>query len=321
MEPRKDESLEFTGPISQVFFMLLILILTGLGGYTIYPKLAPVFIANLYLNGFIFIVFLFGVIACFWQVIQLISAVSWIKKVAQNETESVSNRTPRLLASLAAILNAGGYKMKVTSASARTILDSIATRMDESRDITRYVINLLIFLGLLGTFYGLAITVPGVVDTIRSLNPKEGESGVEVFAKLMDGLESQLAGMGIAFSSSLIGLAGSLIVGLLELFAGHGQNRFYRQMEEWLSSVTKFSFASSEGDSLSEVNSELVPILKVILEQNAKFDEERTDKMVRTVLRLIERIDQSDDVGSALKRVAQSQEELLDWLKYDNGQK
>ena len=147
-ESRKDQSLDFTGPISQTFFMLSILIITGFGGYAIYPQLAPVFLANLYLNGFIFIVFLFGVIACFWQVTQLMSSVSWIKKVAQNENESISNRTPRLLASLAAVLNAGGYKMKVTSASARTILDSIATRMDESRDITRYVINLLIFLGL-----------------------------------------------------------------------------------------------------------------------------------------------------------------------------
>lgn len=331
--PGEDKSLDFTGPMRQVLFMLCVLVLTGLGGYAIYPQLASVVSANLYLNGLIFIVFLFGVIACFWQVTQLMSSVSWIKKVAQNQPESISSRTPRLLASLAAVLNAGGYKMKVTSTSARTILDSVATRMDESRDITRYVINLLIFLGLLGTFYGLAITIPGVVDTIRSLNPQEGESGVEVFAKLMDGLESQLAGMGTAFSSSLLGLAGSLVVGLLELFAGHGQNRFYRQMEEWLSSVTKFSFAGNEGEVIPQVNSDLVPILNHIIEQNARFDDfldnlensrkqndERADKMVETVLRLIERIDQSDDVGSALKRVAQSQENLLDQLSYDKEQ-
>ena len=198
---KKDESLDFTGPFRQVIFMISVLILTGMGGYIIFPQLAPVFLANLYLNGLIFVVFLFGVIACFWQVTQLMSSISWLKRVAKNEPDVSYSRTPRLLASLVAVLNAGGYKMKVTSASARTILDSIATRMDESRDITRYVINLLIFLGLLGTFYGLAITIPGVVDTIRTLNPKEGESGVEVFAKLMDGLENQLAGMGTAFSS------------------------------------------------------------------------------------------------------------------------
>jgi hypothetical protein len=121
-----------------------------------------------------------------------------------------------------------------------------------------------------------------------------------------------------------LGLAGSLVVGLLELFAGHGQNRFYREMEEWLSSVTKFSFASSDGDTMPPVTSELVPILNHILEQNARFDEfldqlensrkendQRADKMVETVLRLVERIDQSDDIGSALKRVAQGQEDLV----------
>jgi hypothetical protein len=319
--------LGFTQPIRQIGFMALVLGLAVIGAYFILPNLAPVFFANLYLNGFIFIVFLSGVVACFWQLAQLTSSVRWIEKIAEmsemsGEIEPI--RTPRLLASLEAVLNAGGFKMKVTSGSARIILDSIAIRMDESRDITRYIINLLIFLGLLGTFYGLAITIPGVVDTIRTLNPQEGESGVESFGKLMNGLETQLAGMGTAFSSSLLGLAGSLVVGLLELFAGHGQNRFYREMEEWLSSVTKFSFASSDGDAMPPVTSELVPILNHILEQNGRFgdfldqlensrkeNDQRADKMVETVLRLVERIDQSDDIGSALKRVAQGQEDLV----------
>ena len=119
-----------------------------------------------------------------------------------------------------------GKKSKtiLTSSSLNSILDSVATRLNEARDLTRYVINLLIFLGLLGTFYGLAITVPEVVNTIKSLVPKEGQTGIEVFDNLMAGLEGQLGGMGTAFASSLLGLAGSLVVGLLELFANHGQN-------------------------------------------------------------------------------------------------
>ena len=127
--------------------------------------------------------------------------------------------------------------------------------MDEARDNSRYLSNLLIFLGLLGTFYGLAITVPAVVETIRSLAPSEGESGIAVFGRLMDGLERQLAGMGTAFSSSLLGLAGSLVVGLLDLFAGQAQNRFYRQLEEWLSGITRVGFgqviSESEGTEQS----------------------------------------------------------------------
>jgi hypothetical protein len=106
----------------------------------------------------------------------------------------------------------------------------------------------LIFLGLLGTFYGLATTIPAVVETIRSLQPGSGETGIEVFGRLMDGLEDQLGGMGTAFASSLLGLSGSLVVGLLELFAGHGQNRFYREMEEWLSTITRVGFSSGEGE-------------------------------------------------------------------------
>ncbi len=111
----------------------------------------------------------------------------------------------------------------------------------------------MIFLGLLGTFYGLATTVPALVDTIKSLAPKEGEGGVVVFSRLMTGLEKQLGGMGTAFSSSLLGLAGSLVVGLLEIFAGHGQNRFYRELEEWLSSITKLGFSSGEMGELEAV--------------------------------------------------------------------
>mgnify|MGYP007000383185 len=134
----------------------------------------------------------------------------------------------------------------------RSILDSVATRLDEARDITRYIINLLIFLGLLGTFYGLATTVPAVVETIRTLAPKEGQSAIEVFDKLMSGLENQLGGMGTAFASSLLGLAGSLVVGLLELFSGHGQNRFYMELEEWISSFTRVSVFSAPDESSQE---------------------------------------------------------------------
>ena len=125
--------------------------------------------------------------------------------------------------------------------------------MDESRDITRYISNLLIFLGLLGTFFGLAVTVPAVVETIRSLAPSEGEGGIEVFSRLMAGLEEQLGGMGTAFSSSLLGLAGSLVVGLLDLFAGHGQNGFYRELEEWLSRNTSVGLVQGEADSDPEL--------------------------------------------------------------------
>jgi hypothetical protein len=149
---------------------------------------------------------------------------------------------------MAPILREGRVKKRLAASTTRSILDSIAVRLDEARDITRYIANLLIFLGLLGTFWGLAQTVPAVVDTIRSLAPEGGDvSDAGVFERLMLGLEDQLGGMGTAFASSLLGLAGSLVVGLLELFAGHGQNRFYRELEEWLTSFTRLGLVS-EGE-------------------------------------------------------------------------
>ena len=239
----------FTQPYRQILTMLIVLALVGAGAYVAYPQVAPVFLANPWLNGFIGFVFVIGVLACFWQVFQLVSSVSWIEGFASDRPGHQFTKAPRLLASLAALLRKAGARTQLGASSSRTILDSVATRIDEARDITRYIVNLLIFLGLLGTFYGLATTVPAVVDTIRSLAPQEGDTGVAVFERLMSGLEAQLGGMGVAFASSLLGLAGSLVVGLLELFASHGQNRFYRELEEWLSTITRLGFAGDEGGS------------------------------------------------------------------------
>jgi hypothetical protein len=207
-----------------------------------------IFLSNPWLNGVILGVFVLGVLTCFWQVAQLVNSAIWIERFATDRPGHEAT-APRLLAPLAALLRARGARMQISSSSTRSILDSVATRIEEERDITRYIVNLLIFLGLLGTFYGLATTVPAVVETIRSLEPQEGDAGVDVFGRLMTGLEKQLGGMGTAFSSSLLGLAGSLVVGLLELFAGHGQNRFYRELEEWLSSITRLGFSSGDADA------------------------------------------------------------------------
>jgi len=226
---------QFSQPIRQIVMMLIVLGLVIAGSWLIYPAVAPVFLASPYLNGFIFFVFVVGVAACFWQVFTLVASVSWIENFVVDRPGHEFTKAPRLLASLAALLSQRRARRALTASSSQSILDSVGTRVEEQRDLTRYLINLLIFLGLLGTFYGLATVVPAVVDTIRSLAPQEGQSAIEVFDNLMSGLEEQLSGMGTAFASSLLGLAGSLVVGLLELFASHAQNRFYRDLEEWLS--------------------------------------------------------------------------------------
>ncbi|PTX57008.1 hypothetical protein C8N43_1673 [Litoreibacter ponti] len=319
---------QFTQPVRQIVLMLIILGLVVFGAYLIYPAVAPVFLASPFLNGVIMAVFVFGVLACFWQVLQLISSVSWIESYTSERADHDEFRAPRLLASLAALLRSRGARMQISSGSARTILDSVATRMDEARDITRYIVNLLIFLGLLGTFYGLATTIPGVVDTIRSLNVEEGESGAQVFGQLMDGLEDQLAGMGTAFASSLLGLAGSLVVGLLELFAGHGQNRFYREMEEWLSTITRVGFSSGDGEGGGAFDQGVVAtVLDHMVEQIDSLQGlfmqgevaragtgEKLDALTDSVQQLTGRLDTTLDPTDALNRVADGQELLLEQL-------
>ncbi|MFV0302862.1 MAG: hypothetical protein ACK5IP_18675 [Paracoccus sp. (in: a-proteobacteria)] len=258
---------QFAQPVRQIFLMLAVLVLVAAGAWFAYGRILPIFAANRFLNGLILGVFILGVLACFWQVAQLVQSVSWIERFAASRREALAagrslapaettiqpSDAPRLLAPLAALLgNRDATGGVISTGASRSILDSVATRIDEARDITRYLANLLIFLGLLGTFYGLATTVPAVVETIRALAPQEGETGVEVFAKLMGGLEAQLGGMAVAFSSSLLGLAGSLVVGLLELFVTHGQNRFFRELEEWMSGFTRISLAGSEGDAIDQ---------------------------------------------------------------------
>ncbi|MFT3690280.1 biopolymer transporter ExbB [Paenirhodobacter sp.] len=256
--PVRQPEPHFSQPVRQIVMMLIVLALVVVGGVLAYAPIYSIFHINPWLNGTIFAVFVLGVLACFWQVVQLIRAVTWIESFASDRPGRPQYRAPVLLAPLAALLGARGGRRTIATSSGRSILESVATRIDEGRDFTRYVTSLLIFLGLLGTFYGLATTVPGVVDTIRALAPKNGESAADVFSNLMTGLESQLGGMGTAFSSSLIGLAGSLVVGLLELFATHGQNRFYRELEEWISSISRLSFASGEGEGEGSIVAEIL---------------------------------------------------------------
>ena len=251
VKSEQEVELHFSQPIRQVLLMLSVLALTSAGTVVAAPRVLAVFTANLWLNGFILFVFFVGVISCFVQVVQLIKSVRWIEEFV-NKPDKGSAKAPQLLAPLATLLRSRGASIQISASSSQSILESVSTRVEEAREITRYIVNLLIFLGLLGTFYGLATTVPALVETIRSLAPQEGETGFEVFTRLMSGLEGQLSGMGVAFASSLLGLAGSLVVGLLELFAGQAQNRFYRELEEWLSAITSFNVTVDEGNSSTD---------------------------------------------------------------------
>ena len=316
--------LRFSQPIRQVLLMLSVLVLTSLGTVVAAPRVMAVFTANLWLNGFILFVFFVGLISCFVQVVQLIKSVRWIEEFV-NKTDKGAVKAPQLLAPLAALLRSRGTSIQISSSSSQSILESVSTRVEEAREITRYIVNLLIFLGLLGTFYGLATTVPALVETIRSLAPQEGETGFEVFTRLMSGLEGQLSGMGVAFASSLLGLAGSLVVGLLELFAGQAQNRFYRELEEWLSTITTFNLTVDDRNSSAE-NIALMGIFERLGDQLQLMEQILNKDQTAKVLtnhdladmqdKFIKNIEENrSNTNVLLESFNQSQKQIVDFLK------
>ncbi|MEX0406146.1 MotA/TolQ/ExbB proton channel family protein [Aquibium sp. LZ166] len=218
----------------QVFLlsMLIFLAIAGFVAAILYRQISTAFATNPGLNGLILGVLAVGILLAFNQVIRLFREVRWVNSFRAGQ----DTRNPVLLAPMKALLSRSSATALSTN-SMRSILDSIATRLDESRDISRYLIGLLVFLGLLGTFWGLLQTIGSIGSTIQSLDPGSGDTN-DILNSLKSGLSAPLAGMGTAFSSSLFGLAGSLVLGFLDLQAGRAQNRFYTELENWLSSVT-----------------------------------------------------------------------------------
>jgi hypothetical protein len=215
--------------------MLVFLILCGLIVVVLHQQIWVAFTANPPLNALIIGVLLIGIALSFRQVIRLIPEVAWVNGFRLADPGIAIERQPVLLAPMAAILGDRVGRMSMSSQTMRSILDSIAMRLDEARDISRYMTGLLIFLGLLGTFWGLIETVSSVGGVISNL--KVGGDAVAVFDTLREGLAAPLSGMGISFSSSLFGLAGSLVLGFLDLQMSQAQNRFHTDLEDWLATT------------------------------------------------------------------------------------
>ena len=229
--------------------MLVFLVLCALVMVVLYKQIVVAFFANPGLNALIGAVMAIGIILSFRQVIRLYPEVAWVNSFRIADPGLAIERHPKLLAPMAAIL--GGERsgrMSISQQTMRHLLDSIATRLDEARDISRYMTGLLVFLGLLGTFWGLIETVGSVGKVIEGL--KVGGDAGSLFDTLKEGLAAPLGGMGISFSSSLFGLAGSLILGFLDLQSSQAQNRFYTDLEDWLAStVREYSGETAPGAS------------------------------------------------------------------------
>ena len=243
MAPELDP-LKLSSPRIFLVRMLVFLILCALVLVVLYKQIVFAFMANPGLNGLIVAALFIGILLAFRQVIRLFPEVNWVNSFRLADPGLAVERPPVLLAPMAALLGDRMGRMAISSTMMRGILDSIATRLDEARDLSRYMTGLLIFLGLLGTFWGLIDTVGSVGRVIQGLQVG-GDAGA-IFDSLKEGLAAPLGGMGISFSSSLFGLAGSLVLGFLDLQTSQAQNRFYTELEDWLSTTVRDFGAGGE---------------------------------------------------------------------------
>lgn len=303
--------------IRMVIFLALVAVVCGvLGG-----PLSEAFMANPALNGVILGVLLIGIIFIFQQVFRLVPEVQWIETYRTNAPGSSVREPPSLLVPVATLLGdrQPSSRQSLSAISLRSLLDSISVRLEESRDIARYLAGLLIFLGLLGTFWGLLRTIGAIGSVIGGLSVEGGDLG-QMFGNMKSGLQAPLAGMGTAFSSSLFGLAGSLVLGFLDLQLGQAQNRFYNELEEWLASLTRLTSSSFafEGEhsatafqqALMEQTAESLDKLQRIM---ARGEDDRRGAN-HTLMALVERLgalsDRLDGDRELLERLVTTQGEL-----------
>jgi hypothetical protein len=281
-----------------LFLILCILLAVILDGQT--QQLRKSFMANPALNGLILGVLLVGSVYAFRQVLRLYPEIRWVNDFRISDPGIAVDATPTLLAPMATMLRDRTGHLSLATGAMRSLLESVASRLDEARETTRYLVGLLVFLGLLGTFWGLLETVTSVGTTISALDTSGAES-VLLFDQLKEGLAAPLKGMGTAFSCSMFGLGGSLILGFLDLQAGHAQSRFYNELEDWLSGITELQ--SAEGATITSVP----PQLRFALLDMQRSLSDLSDKIEMRVL--------SDNTGDAVKDLAQGVDKLIKQMR------
>ncbi len=315
-----------TRPHRYLLRMTFFLMIVAAAGAALAPKLMDAFTANVVLNTLILSVLALGVVYIFRQVIVLRPEIDWLEHLQRESSGrlifpgSMSEaRPPRLLAPMATMLGERRGRISLSAISMRTLVDGIQSRIQESHEISRYLIGLLIFLGLLGTFWGLLETVKGVSDTIAGLGKTATDPAV-LFDNFIGGLEVPVSGMGTAFSSSLFGLAGSLVLGFLELQAGQAHNRFVNELEEWLSGLTRLSSAGPVGDGEQSVPAFIQALLEKTagsldqLQHTISRSEGERSSVNQNLITLTERLgtltDHMRTEQGVLMRLAETQSEM-----------
>jgi len=292
-------SKSFTHPRIYLFRMFIFILIISFFIFIIQDDLLKAFFANPIINTIISSVLAFGIFYILWLTTNLFREVRWVNNFQNGDSHADIGSPPSLLAPMATMMLDHKYEITLSASSMRSILDSISFRFDESREYSRYMIGLLIFLGLLGTFWGLLLTVDSIGQTIGTLNIGTGEA-TEMFEELKSGLESPLSGMAVAFSSSLFGLSGSLILGFFDLIYNQAQNRFYNELEEWLSTVTEINDDRSDSKMHFYLNKNIKEMNASLTNFVENFNQDRNNLLVNgnDVLKAIH--EQQEVIGSLL---------------------
>ncbi|KRD51348.1 MULTISPECIES: hypothetical protein [Sinorhizobium/Ensifer group] len=297
---------KLSSPMHYFWTMVVFLIIVGFVGAILFRQAHNAFLANPGLNGLILGVLLIGILLVFTHVLGLRPEVRWFNSFRAAGSADKVGRDPVLLAPMRALI--GARQTAISTTALRSILDSIATRLDESRDISRYLTGLLVFLGLLGTFWGLLGTIGSINTVIQSLDAGSGTTE-DILAALKSGLSAPLTGMGTAFSTSLFGLSGSLILGFLDLQAGRAQNRFYTELENWLSSVT--DVGSELTSALDAPSGAPVEELKKLTDQLVRLNQEGGSSQ-RTTAAMASL---AEGIQGLVKNMRGEQQMLRDWIE------
>jgi hypothetical protein len=300
-----------------VVWMLVFLFAVAVVVAVLFAPLRAAFLANPLFNGMIIGVLAVGIGIVFQQVLSLERERVWLDR-RQAGVPGLETGEPRMLAPLARMLAGREGTPRLSATVMRSLLDGIRLRLDQNRDISRYLVGLLIFLGLLGTFWGLLDTVVAAGKVIASLKVAAGDVG-EVFGRLRDDLQGPLAGMGTAFSSSLFGLAGALVLGFLDLQAGHADNRFFKELEDWLAELTHLPSALvAEGETtipayveaLLDKTADSLEGLERILSRGEEDRTRMREQLLQLTARLADLTDQSHGEQQLIKGLARQHQDL-----------